>query len=297
MKQETAKQINELRELINWHSYLYHALDTTNISDQEYDRLMLELQGLENQNPEFITQDSPTQRVGASPVKGFSSVVHREPMFSLGNVFEESQLRTWYERTCRLLEVPSFETMCELKFDGLAVSLTYQDGVLIKGSTRGDGVTGEEVTSNLRTVKSIPLRLLQPIPSILEVRGEVYIAKSDFVQLNAKRMADALPLYANPRNTAAGAVRQLDSSITSQRPLSIWVYGLGIDDSGLAPSTQLETLDWLRSLGFPVNPYNRFCPTFESLVEICEGWGGRYEELDYGTDGLVIKVNDRKSLN
>lgn len=293
MKQDIPKKINELRELVNWHNYLYHALDTPNISDQEYDRLMLELQRIEYQNPEFITQDSPTQRVGASPVKGFPPVVHREPMFSLGNVFDESQLQTWYERTCRLLGVSSFESTCELKFDGLAVSLTYQDGVLIKGSTRGDGVTGEEVTSNLRTVKSIPLRLLKPIPSVLEVRGEVYIAKSDFLQLNAKRMADALPLYANPRNTAAGAVRQLDSLITSQRPLSIWVYGIGSDDSGLAPPTQIETLDWLRSLGFPVNPYNKFCPTFESLVEICNDWGGKYDELDYGTDGLVIKVNDR----
>jgi DNA ligase (NAD+) len=293
MKQKIFEKINELREHINWHNYLYHALDAPTVSDQQYDHLMVELLTLESQNPEFITQDSPTQRVGASPVKGFASVVHREPMFSLGNVFDELQLRNWYERTCRLLAVSSFETMCELKIDGLAVSLTYQDGVFIKGSTRGNGVTGEEVTSNLRTIKSIPLRLLQSIPSILEVRGEVYIGKRDFLGLNEKRMTAGLPLFANPRNTAAGAIRQLDSVITSQRPLSIWVYGIGSDDSGSAPYTQMETLNWLSSLGFPVNSHNRFCPTFQSLVESCDGWMGRYEELDYGTDGLVIKVNHR----
>lgn len=293
MNEETTERIKNLRDQINRHNYLYHALDSPSVTDKEYDNLMLELQSLETQNPELITQDSPTQRVGVSPVSRFAEVTHRVPMFSLGNVFDESQLQSWYERTCRLLSVSSFGTMCELKIDGLAVSLTYQDGIFIKGATRGDGFNGEEVTANLRTIKSIPLRLLKVIPSFLEVRGEVYIAKDDFLALNEKRLADGLPLYANPRNTAAGAIRQLDSMITSQRPLKLWVYGIGIDDSGSAPLTQKETLNWLSTIGFRVNPHNQYCPTFGSLVDRCNFWMGKRKELDYDTDGLVIKVNQR----
>ena len=287
------RRAEKLRQELNHHNHRYYVLDSPAISDAEYDSLMQELRELEARHPELVTLDSPTQRIGAPPAEGFAEVRHRTTMFSLANAFEAEEFQAWYERTKRLLDGRDFDMTCELKIDGLAVSLTYQDGLLMRGATRGDGSVGEEVTANLRTIKSIPLRLLENAPPLLEVRGEVHIGKEGFERLNAERAAAGLPLYANPRNTAAGAVRQLDPSLTAQRPLDIWVYAVGYAEGDGVPPTQWETLEWLRQLGFRTNPHNRYCPNPEAAVDYYNEWLEKREELDYGTDGVVMKVNQR----
>ena len=208
-----------------------------------------------------MTPDSPTQRVGAPPAEGFAEVTHGAPMFSLANAFDEEELQAWYDRAKRLLEGEDFSMVCELKIDGLAVSLTYEDGMLVRGATRGDGTVGEDVTTNLRTIRSIPLRLMGDAPPLLEVRGEVYLGKEAFRGLNAAREAAGQPAYANPRNTAAGSLRQIDPSMTAERPLDIWVYGTGLAQGGDVPDTQWETLQWLGGLGFKANSHTRRCAT------------------------------------
>ena len=222
-----AQRAAELREQINHHNYRYYVLDDTEISDGEYDRLMAELRQMEEDHPSLVTPESPTQRVGASPADGFDQVQHRLPMLSLGNAFNEDDLQAWYRRVKGLLDDADFDLVCELKIDGLAVSLAYQDGVLVQGATRGNGTAGEDVTQNLRTIRTIPMSLLGEPPPYLEVRGEVYLPLEEFRLLNEGRAERGEPLYANPRNTGAGSVRQLDSKVTASRNMHIWVYSLG----------------------------------------------------------------------
>ena len=290
---KTRRRAEQLRAQLARHSYLYHALDSPAISDAQYDALMRELRALEERRPELVSPDSPTQRGGAPPAKGFAEVTHRAPMFSLANAFNLEDLQAWYDRTRRLLDNQDFPMVCELKIDGLAVSLTYRDGLLVQGATRGDGSTGEDVTGNLRTVRSIPLRLLGDPPSLLEVRGEVYLGHRAFAALNAQRAGAGLPAYANPRNTAAGSVRQLDPAMTAERGLDIWVYGAGFALGDGVPGTQGETLEWLNKLGLRTNPHTRRCPTPNAVADFCQEWLERKEELDYDTDGVVVKVDPR----
>ena len=225
----TERRIQQLREEVDRHNYRYHVLDDPIVSDAHYDDLMKQLSELEAEHPELVTPYSPTQRVGAAPLEGFDEVEHPSPMLSLANAFDMDQLRAWHRRAQDLLEGAGFNMVCELKIDGLAVALTYEDGRLARGATRGDGIHGEDVTSNLRTIKSIPLLVRgNSIPSRFEVRGEVYFPKSGFLKLNEERVAHGEAPYANPRNTAAGSLRQLDPRITATRPLDIFVYALGL---------------------------------------------------------------------
>ncbi len=281
----------ELREKINHHNYRYYVLDDTEISDGEYDRLMVELRRLEENHPSLVTPESPTQRVGASPADGFDQVQHRLPMLSLGNAFNEDDLQAWYRRIKGLLDDADFDLVCELKIDGLAVSLAYQDGVLVQGATRGDGTAGEDVTQNLRTIRTIPMSLLGEPPPYLEVRGEVYLPLEEFRLLNEGRAERGEPLYANPRNTGAGSVRQLDSKVTASRNMHIWVYSLGDISETDRPIGHWDGLQWLNGLGFRINPENRVCHTLEEAVDYYHSWMEKRHDLPYEIDGVVIKVD------
>ena len=287
------KRAAELRVELDEYNYRYYVLDDPSVSDAVYDALMRELRELEDQYPDLVTPVSPTQRVGAPPAQGFVEATHRAQMFSLGNAFDDDEYMAWVERTRRLLDDRDFDLTCELKIDGLAVSLTYQDGVLVRGATRGDGLKGEDVTSNVRTIKSIPLRLLGSPPSLIEIRGEIYMSREGFQRMNETRAAEGLALYANPRNSAAGSVRQLDPAITALRPLDIWVYGIGIVEGGTIPDTQWDLLAWLNSMGVRTNPNNVHYPTPEGAMEYYRKWLEKREALDYDTDGMVVKVNSR----
>ncbi len=282
----------ELRAQIDHHNYLYYVLDRPEIADGQYDALMKELRELERQYPDLVTPESPTQRVGAEPAEGFEPVEHARPMLSLSNAFDEEEFYAWHRRVAVLLERDDFELVCELKFDGLAVALTYEDGRFVQGSTRGNGLVGENVTSNLRTIRSIPLRLLSGCPpSQLEVRGEVYFPKSLFSKFNEERVARGEPAYANPRNTAAGSLRQLDPRATATRRLDIFIYSLGDTDPGAAPDTHWDTLELLRELGFKVSDHNRLVSTPQQVVNYYREWVEQAEELDVAADGVVVKVN------
>ena len=280
-----------LREKINHHNYRYYVLDDTEISDGEYDRLMVELRRLEENHPSLVTPESPTQRVGASPADGFDQVQHRLPILSLGNAFNEDDLQAWYRRIKGLLDDADFDLVCELKIDGLAVSLAYQDGVLVQGATRGDGTAGEDVTQNLRTIRTIPMSLLGEPPPYLEVRGEVYLPLEEFRLLNEGRAERGEPLYANPRNTGAGSVRQLDSKVTASRNMHIWVYSLGDISETDRPIGHWDGLQWLNGLGFRINPENRVCHTLEEAVDYYHSWMEKRHDLPYEIDGVVIKVD------
>ncbi|MBI2166332.1 MAG: NAD-dependent DNA ligase LigA [Chloroflexi bacterium] len=289
---KTVERIQRLREEINYHNYRYYTLDSPVISDAQYDRLMQELRELESRYPELVTPDSPTQRVGAPPAEGFAEVEHGLPMLSLANAFNGDELLAWHRRVINLLERASFPMTCELKIDGLAVNLLYQDGVLVQGATRGDGYRGEEITNNLRTIKSIPLRLIKQAPSLMEVRGEVYMPRDSFEALNRDRAARGEPTFANPRNSAAGSVRQLDPAITASRKLDIFVYGIGRVEGNSTPSTQWETLQWLADLGFKANPHSRLCQSTQEVEDFYSEFLEKHEQLKHGTDGIVVKVND-----
>ena len=288
--QDIRDRLEELRAQVNHHNYRYHALDASEISDAEFDALFRELVAIEERHPELVTPDSPTQRVGAEPVAGFEEAVHPNPMLSLGNAFDEEQFMAWHRRAQALVDGEAFGMVCELKFDGLAVALTYEDGVLVRGATRGNGAVGEDVTSNLRTIRSIPLSLRTPVPGRLEVRGEVLFPKSRFVEFNRQREDAGLPTYANPRNTAAGSIRQLDPGVTDARRLDIFVYSLGYADAPIK-DTHWKTLKYLRRLGFKTNPHNRLVETPEDALGYYRGWLDGFESLDYGCDGVVIKVD------
>ncbi len=285
-------RIEELRKLINYHNYRYYVLDSPEISDAEYDELMKELRQLEAEHPELVTPDSPTQRVGASPLEEFGVVEHPQPLLSLANAFSYEDLAAWHRRVSNLLGGRQFDLVCEPKMDGLAVALTYVDGLLVTGATRGDGYRGEDVTQNLRTVRSIPLSVPKDkAPPRFEVRGEVYLPKAGFKKLNEERAKEGLPLFANPRNAAAGSVRQLDSSITARRPLDIFIYALGWAEGKPVPDTHWEIMEYLKSLGFKINPNNILCHSLEEAEEYYQRMVREREKLPYEADGIVVKVN------
>ncbi len=280
-----------LRDELNYHNHRYYVLDDPVVSDGDYDALMRELRGLEEEHPELVGPDSPTQRVGAKPTEGFAQVQHTTPMLSLANAFDLEELQTWHRRVKGLLDDADFDLVCELKIDGLAVNLVYEDGVLTQGATRGDGQVGEDVTQNLRTVRSIPIALQGQPPARLEVRGEVYMPLESFRRLNEERAERGEPLYANPRNTGAGSIRQLDPNVTASRNMQIWVYSLGGVEGQLGPNGQWESLEWLKSLGFRINPHNKLCRTLEEVYDFYQSWLERRHDLSYEVDGVVIKVD------
>ena len=284
-------EIECLRAEIERHNYLYYVLDAPEISDAEYDGLMQKLRRLEQQFPQFLTPESPTQRVGAAPIEEFGVVEHKVPLLSLGNVFSGEELEAWYKRTLKLLGDKSPNFVCEHKMDGLSVSLIYIDGKFTVGATRGDGYKGENITQNLRTIKSIPLTLPKGAPSLIEVRGEVFIPRVGFEALNRERAREGLPLFANPRNAAAGSLRQLDSTITAIRPLDIYIYTLARLEGALFPQTQWEALDYMRKLGFKINPNNRLVNSIEQVEAYRNEWKEKRESLPYDADGIVAKID------
>ena len=288
---EVKKKIEQLRTEINHHNYRYYVQDSPEISDAEYDELMRELKQLEEQYPQFLTPDSPTQRVGAAPVEAFGVVEHPLPLLSLGNAFSQDELLAWHTRTSKLSGEPQFNFVGEHKIDGLAVALTYVNGQLTTGATRGDGFRGEDITQNLRTIRSIPLSVSKEAPVRFEVRGEVFLPKAGFHKLNQERAAEGQPLFANPRNAAAGSVRQFDPRITAKRPLDIYIYMLGYAEGKSAPPTHWESMEYLKSLGFKTNPNNRLLTSVEQVEEYYQTWLEKRESLQYEVDGIVVKVN------
>ena len=288
------RRIEKLRAEIRKHDYYYYVLNQPIISDAEYDRLFRELQELEEKYPQFITPDSPTQRVGAPPAEEFRPVRHAVPMLSLQNCFTEEEFLDWDRRVRRLLGGEKPVYVCEPKLDGLSVELVYEDGVFTVGSTRGDGYVGEDVTRNLRTIRQLPLKLLPAggtVPRLIEVRGEVYMEKEAFRRLNEERAQTGEPLFANPRNAAAGSLRQLDPGVTAGRPLKLFCYALGRVE-GIEIRSQEELLVTLSKLGFPVNPLWRRCEAPEEAIDFYHELLERRDELPYEADGMVVKVND-----
>jgi DNA ligase (NAD+) len=303
---KAAKRAEKLRSLIAHHDHRYYVLDDPEISDPEYDDLLRELQQLEGKHPELLTPDSPTQRVGGKPAEGFKQVEHPEPMLSLANARDEEELRAWAKRVERQLERlditgRTIRYVTEPKVDGLAISLVYENGVMTRGATRGDGRVGEDVTQNLRTIKAIPLRITEG-PELVEVRGEVYLPLEGFARINEQRAQEGEPTFANPRNAAAGTIRQLDPSIAASRPLSIWCYGVGARGigSGTAPTkvgleweSHSEAIEWLREKGFKVNKDVEIHQGIDEVAARCRWWEDRREALDFEIDGVVVKVDDR----
>ncbi len=282
-------RINFLKDEINKANYKYYVEDNPSISDYEYDKMFAELKKLESENPLFVTPDSPTQRVGSISEK-FFPYKHKYRLYSLDNTYNYEDLELdWYKKIVK--EYGEQELVCELKIDGLAMALTYENGIFVRGVTRGDGITGEDITNNLKTVKAIPLKLFEPVS--VEVRGEVYMPKEAFEKLNKENLAKGEKLFANPRNAAAGSIRQLDSKITAQRDLSMFCYTAiftgGVKD---VPKTHFESLKYLKKLGFKVNPNIRLCKNAKEAIEYCKEWDEKRFSLDYATDGVVIKVND-----
>jgi DNA ligase (NAD+) len=280
----------ELRGILAEANNNYHVLDAPTISDAEYDALLRELRELESAHPELVTPDSPTQRVGGAPSSDFAPYPHVVPMLSLANAFDEDDLRAFDARVAKLAgETPAY--VCELKIDGLAMSLRYEGGALRSAGTRGDGTVGEDVTSNVRTVRDIPRTLRGPFPATIDVRGEVYLRKCAFAALNAARAADGKQLFANPRNTAAGGLRQKDPRLTAERKLSFFAYAIGAFEGAEPPATQRELLDALHAFGFPVNEHATRCAGIDDVLAFCKRWETERADLDYEIDGVVIKVD------
>jgi DNA ligase (NAD+) len=291
-----AQRAVELREQLAHHNKLYYVHDDPEIGDDEYDALLNELRAIEAENPELRTPDSPTQRVGAPPLERFQQVEHVEQMLSLGNARNEEELRAWENRLANYLKrlditASEFSYTTEPKIDGLAISLTYEDGVLVRGATRGDGRVGEDVTQNLRTISSIPLRI-ENAPELIEVRGEIYLPIAAFKALNERRAEAEEPTFANPRNSAAGSIRQLDPALAAERPLSNWIYGIGAV-RGLDLAAHMDEVEWLSERGFKVNPDTAHHEGVEGVVKRCHWWEQRRETLDYEIDGVVVKVDER----
>jgi DNA ligase (NAD+) len=292
---EIEERVDRLREILRYHGYRYYVLDDPEVSDAEYDALMAELKELEAAHPELISPDSPTQRVGAEPLAEFEKVEHLRPLLSLENAFSEDEVRAWEKRVRRILgDDASLSYTVEPKIDGLAVSLRYEEGVLVQGATRGNGFVGEDVTQNLRTVPAIPLKIPvmggHPAPRHLEARGEVYMPKDRFEEMNRRREAEGERLFANPRNAAAGSVRQLDPSITATRPLSIFMYAVG-ELEGATLDTQWGALHFLQDLGFPIADDITRCGDLEQVLDVHRQWLAQRDDLNYDADGVVIKVD------
>jgi DNA ligase (NAD+) len=288
------KRAAELREVLDYHLYRYHVLDEPEVTDAEYDALYDELVRIEEEHPQLVTSDSPTQRVGAPPSDKFQKVEHPSPMGSLEKVTTDEALEKWHADVCKRLGTSEVRYVTEPKIDGLSINLIYEDGAFTRGATRGDGYRGEDVTVNLRTIKAISTRMQlqkgERPPALLEVRGEVYLPISGFNELNERLIAEGKKPTPNPRNAAAGSLRQKDSSITAQRPLSIWIHGLGHRD-GLPADGHWESLQWLRAHGFRTNPFAELHDSVESVARACTEWEKKRIELDYEIDGIVIKVD------
>lgn len=288
-------ELEQLRNTLRYHEYQYHVLDSPQIPDAEYDRLFHQLKNLEKQYPELITTDSPTQRVGAKPLSGFTEVKHEIPMLSLDNAFSDEEFKAFVKRIDdRLIVSPEQLTFCcEPKLDGLAVSILYVEGKLVQAATRGDGTTGEDITSNIRTIRNIPLQLLtEKPPKRLEIRGEIFMPQTGFELLNEKALARGEKTFANPRNAAAGSLRQLDPKITSQRPLVLNAYGIGIAEGIELPTTHFERLQWLKTIGIPVNTEVQLCHGITQVLDFYRQIMQKRSNLGYDIDGTVIKVND-----
>lgn len=294
------ERIQQLRSEINYHLYRYHVLDAPVISDAEYDALYLQLKSLEEEYPELITQDSPTQRAGAAPADLFVKVTHPAPILSLMNAFNADDLRAWRARIGRLLPPGTpVDYVVEPKLDGLTVVLTFEEGSFVLGATRGNGTVGEDVTANLRTLHAVPKRVpvdpnsLLPRPRHLAVRGEVFMPLDKFEALNAERAAAGEPIYMNPRNTAAGSLRQLDPAKTAGRPLRLYCYDIIDLDGFPLPDSQWERLSLLKELGFPVSPDNEYCADLDAVIAAYQQWGARRNQINYEVDGVVVKINNR----
>ncbi|HEX3278022.1 MAG TPA: NAD-dependent DNA ligase LigA [Thermoleophilaceae bacterium] len=295
MTDAVAKRAAELRKQLEYHGHRYYVLDDPEISDAQYDELINELRDIEREHPELLTPDSPTQRVGGRPLDKFEEVPHLQPMLSLANARNEEELAAWVVRSERYLarqgvEMGDVRFVTEPKIDGLAISLIYEDGVFVRGATRGNGEVGEDVTQNLRTIGAIPLRI-DDAPRLIEVRGEIYLPLAAFVRLNEQRAEAGEPTYANPRNTAAGSIRQLDPQLAASRPLSMWCYAVGALD-GLEFERHSESLEWLRDHGFRVNRDVEVHDTVDQVVAACRAWEERRDRLDFEIDGVVVKVDD-----
>jgi DNA ligase (NAD+) len=287
-----AKRAEQLRKLIDHHNYLYYVEAKPEISDREFDRLLDELKQIEADHPELATPDSPTQRVGGQPIEGFAQVTHRRPMLSIDNTYSADELREFDKRIRKLLHGQKVEYVVELKIDGVAISLTYEEGLLTVGATRGNGEVGDDVTHNLKTVGGVPLRLrTDNPPPLFEARGEVYMTRDELVRINRERTAEGLEPYANPRNTTAGTLKLLDPKLCAKRKLRLFAYDLGAHE-GIEVATHVESLDLLKRLGFPVNPHIQTIDGIDGVITYCNSWADRRGELPYDTDGLVIKVND-----
>jgi DNA ligase (NAD+) len=288
MKRDAAEKIRSLKEQIRRHDYHYYVLNRPEIADRKYDQLFSELKKLEQQYPDLIMLDSPTQRVSGKPIEGFGQVTHSIAMLSIDNTYSADELRTFDERVAKKVE--NYSYVVELKIDGLAVSLRYEKGILVLGATRGDGTVGDNVTNNIRTIKSIPLHLGKDAPAVLEVRGEVYMPKKAFAQLNEQREKQEQALFANPRNAAAGSLKLLDAKTTAERKLAFFAYSIG-QISGRFAKTHLESLERLKKLGLPVNPNIKKAADIDEVIKICNQWEKERFGLDYQIDGMVIKID------
>lgn len=282
------ERINFLKDEINKSNYKYYVEENPYLSDFEYDQMFAELKKLEEEYPLLKTPDSPTQRVGSISEKFFPHT-HKYRLYSLDNTYSDEELKKWYERVTKECG-NNVDLVCELKIDGLAIALTYEKGIFVRGVTRGDGITGEDITTNLRTVKTIPLKLFEPVD--VEVRGEIYMPKTSFEKLNEENLANGEKVFANPRNAASGSIRQLDSTITAKRDLSIFVYSSVFENIPNAPKTHYEGMMYLKKLGFKINPNLRLCKNIDEAIDYCKEWDTKRFDLDYATDGVVIKVNN-----
>ncbi|MDH5291822.1 MAG: NAD-dependent DNA ligase LigA, partial [Acidimicrobiia bacterium] len=289
------ERVAELRALIDYHNERYHTLDAPEIPDADFDALVRELQALEAEYPELITPESPTQRVGSAPSATFAPVTHAMPMMSLDNAFSRPELEAWAERVARGLDLGDAAApvgyLCELKIDGVACSLRYEEGRLALAATRGNGRVGEDITANVAGIEVIPTRLTGSAPPVVEVRGEIYMPVATFAALNEAQEAAGLPLYANPRNTAAGSLRHKDPAVTASRGLAFWSYGLGVMEGGPRLDSQGSMLEWLASMGLPVNPELRPVATIDEVVAFTDYWMEHRHDLAYEIDGAVVKVD------
>ncbi len=295
MNQDTIQQYEKLKKTLREYSYNYYVLDNPIVTDHEYDTIYRKLLEIEKKFPELLTPDSPSQRVGDKPLSQFKNVNHKNPLYSLDNALSDSDLKEFDKKIKDKIDSNYIEYVAELKIDGLAVNLNYENGIFVLGSTRGDGKTGEDVTLNLKTINSIPLNLNftdSSVPKLLEVRGEVYLSKDNFEKLNNIQKENNKPLYSNPRNSASGSLRQLDPNITAKRNLDIYAYTAIIDDKNISFKTHYETMIYLKNLGFRINKNIKLCKNIEEVQEFCDYWKQERKNLDHDIDGIVVKVNN-----